>query len=120
MGLVAAGLVAMIWQMARVRSITWLVWTNAAMTLGVLYVLCFVNVAGIIATYNLDRHPRATHYVCMLGEGADAAIIAHERRIGYQICRASDVTLAAPDGWRDWGYRNWRLRRNLTGEGSAT
>lgn len=120
MGLVAAGLVAMIWQMVRVHSINWLIRVNAAMAVAVLYVLCFVNVAGIIATYNLAHHPQATPYVCQLGEGADAAIVAHERALGYQICAPSNMTLAAPQGWRDWGYRNWRLRRNLTPEGSAT
>ena len=114
MGLVTMGLSLMIWQFARACSTIWLIWMNAVVAAAVLYVMCFVNVAGIIATYNLAHHPQATHYVCQLGDGADPAILLHERKAGRQVCDPMQLSLAAPEGWRDWGYRNWRLRRSLS------
>lgn len=111
MGLVAAGLVLTAWQAARGRSNLWLLGRATAMGLAVLYLCSFVNFAGIIAAQNLRLAEPDVDYVCALGPTASAAIRASGR---------GDLVLpegcgAAPFiwGWRDWGFRNWRVARYL-------
>jgi hypothetical protein len=84
--------------------------------LATLYVCCFVNVAGLVAGYNLSRPGLAQDpaYLCGLGEGAAVEIFAHEAKTRRPVCVYQlypDVE--TPRNWREWGYRNWRLRHNL-------
>ena len=111
MGLVAAGLGLTAWQVWRDRSNLWLITRTAALTLATLYACCFVNFAAIIATENLSRERFDGTYVCDLGPTAAAAIVAS----GTVPVHWAPCDLAGPhiEGWRDWGFRNWRVSRYL-------
>ena len=53
-------------------------------------------------------------YLCGLGPDAAAAIRAHALRTGRSYCDGTDTSVGpAPLGWRDWGFRSWRIRRYL-------
>ena len=116
MVLVAAGLGLTAWQVWRDLANRWLLLRMVGMGLGVLYLACFVNFAAIIATENLSRKEIDGTYVCSLGPTAAAAIAASDRkvRVAYQdsgmTCRANGPRI---DGWRDWGFREWRVLRYL-------
>ena len=85
----------------------------AMLGLGTLYACAFVNFAAIIATHNLTRAEPDRDYLCALGPTAAAALAASPRPLR--------CTIDAPriEGWRDWGFRNWRvslyLQPTLTG-----
>jgi hypothetical protein len=130
MGLVAGGLALTAWQVGRGRGNAWLLGRVSLMAGVVLYLCCFVNAADLIARVNLARYESTgaidTPYLCRLGEGAGPVIQAYEWRAGAILCQGQErIGLRArrPEGWRDWGFRNWRLRRYAeagagTGEGS--
>lgn len=112
MGLVAAGLGLTAWQVWRDRTNLWLVTRTAGLAVTTLYAACFVNFAAIIATENLSRDRYDAAYVCALGPAAAAAIKASGRQLGagLGVCRVETPKI---DGWRDWGYRDWRVNRYL-------
>ncbi|MBL9046308.1 MAG: DUF4173 domain-containing protein, partial [Tabrizicola sp.] len=118
MGLVAAGLGLTVWQVWRDQSNLWLLTRSAGLALATLYACCFVNFAAIIATENLSRDRFDAAYVCDLGSTAAAAIKASgvELRVLYQSepdLGRCPVVGPQIDGWRDWGFRNWRVSRYL-------
>jgi Domain of unknown function (DUF4173) len=120
MGLVGAGLALTGWQVWRGLPNGWLVLRSVSLGLGTLYVACFVNFAAIIAAQNLARERYDGAYVCSLGPTALAAIWASGRevRVPYEYGGGSaECVIAQPRmyGWRDWGFRNWRVRRYLEG-----
>ena len=109
MGLVALGLALTLWQVRRGRSNGWLLRRCAGMGLATVYALCFLNVAQVIATHNLNHPVMADRgYLCRLGPMAAPAL---QTGATTQTCRAA-AGPAAP-GWRDWGFRTWRVRRML-------
>lgn len=110
-GLVAAGLAMTGWQAARDRSNTWLLARCIGMGLAVLYLSCFVNFAGIIAAQNLTLPEPDVDYVCALGPTASAAIVASGRSDLWLPSRCAEAPVIR--GWRDWGFRNWRIARYL-------
>jgi hypothetical protein len=118
MGLVAAGLGLTGWQVWQDRSNLWLITRTAGLVVVTLYTACFINFADIIATENLSRPDLVDDgYVCSLGPTAAAAIRASGRSLrafkpyyGEQLC---DVARPKIEGWRDWGFRNWRVSRYL-------
>lgn len=117
MGLVVAGLVLTGWQLWRLKTNLWLLQCNVGLLVLVLYACCFVNFADMIARNNLARFDadktlmvdRA--YLCGLGPNAATALRDFDIRHGIVLCPAG----AGPqiDGWRDWGFRSWRVQRNL-------
>ena len=125
MGMVAAGLGLIGWQVLRGHGNGWLLARMAALLVAVLYICSFVNFANMIAAVNLEREqniyvmqdsPRApvrldAAYICGLGPMAKPAIVDYQRRTGQQVCNG----LPAPeiDNWREWGFRKWRVRRYL-------
>jgi len=113
MGLVAAGIVLMAVQLVARRTTQWLWLRAGGLALVTLYACCFVNVAGVVARHNLAQAGIAQDqfYLCVLGEGAVPAIRAWEVANRRGICGV--VRIAAPADWREWGYRNARLRRSL-------
>ena len=116
MGLVAMGLMLTAWQIWRGKTNLWLMQRNALMLLAVLYACCFVNFAAVIAHSNLERFAadeldRA--YICSLGPNAAAEITAYRAQMGTQLCHNSSLQGPQVDGWRDWGFRSWRVQRNL-------
>ncbi len=112
MGLVAVGLASVVWQIARARSNRWLVAANAGLLTATLYACCFINFANLIAAHNLSRGPQDVDllYICDLGPGAAAALraAAPSSCAGYPIAEGPELS-----GWRDWGFRSWRIRRYL-------
>jgi hypothetical protein len=120
MALVAAGLGLTAWQVWRALPNGWLLIRSAGLAVGVLYAACFVNFAALIAAENLRREKYDGAYVCSLGPTALAAIWASGRevRVPYGYGGGSAACQISPpqiDGWRDWGFRDWRVRRYLEG-----
>ena len=120
MGLVAAGLMLTFWQLWGGRSNLWLLARSSALLAATLYACCFVNFAQIIAKTNLTLHDTGarialdTQYLCDLGPTAAAAILDHSARTGWQYCSSSDMAEGPQiQGWRDWGFRSWRVQRYL-------
>lgn len=102
--LVAAGLGLIAWQALRGTSNRWLVMRLVGMGLGTLYLCCFVNFAALIAAENLRRGNFDTYYGCSLGPMA-AAVLADEPGL------CPYIVLPRIEGWRDWGFREWRVGR---------
>ncbi|MGL4279102.1 MAG: DUF4153 domain-containing protein [Albidovulum sp.] len=114
MALVAVGLVLVGWQIWWRRSNLWLVARVASVGLGTLYLCAFVNFAGMIAAHNLKMQWRSDiTYLCGLGETAAAELYAERRSLP---CR---IDAPATEGWRDWGFRKWRVNRYLEAEVQA-
>jgi Domain of unknown function (DUF4173) len=123
MGLVVAGLVLMVWQLARGKPVRWLFIRAGLLGLGTLYICCFINVAGLVAHHNLARMDQDFDhfYLCSLGSGAAAAIAQAEARTGLHYCYESLLPFVkAPQDLREWGYRNYRLRNSLAALAAST
>ncbi|GGL72695.1 DUF4153 domain-containing protein [Wenxinia marina] len=124
MGVVAAGLLLMPWQIARGLPPGWLVRRAVAVGAAATWACLFVNVAGLVARDQLGREGEIdAPYVCGLGPGALPAILEWQAAEGQRLCVDSWTLLPVvrpPEDWREWGYRNWRLRRSLAAlEGPA-
>jgi hypothetical protein len=124
MAVVAAGLGLTAWQVWRDRPNRWLVIRSLGLAVGVLYGCSFVNFAAVIATENLSRVEFDGSYVCALGPTAAGAIRASGREVRRVNAYGEDwARCLAPgpriEGWRDWGFRNWRVRRYLDGMAEA-
>jgi hypothetical protein len=118
MGLVAAGLCLMLWQIARGLTAPWMIRRSLALAGVTLWACCFVNVGDLVAKSQLARPADQLDpwYVCSIGEGALPAILAHEARTGADFCTYPPRPVAfVPRDWREWGYRNARLRHSLAG-----
>jgi hypothetical protein len=111
MALVAAGLALTAWQVQSRRPTRWLLLRVAALGGATLYLCAFVNFAALIAEHNL-RRGFDPDYVCALGPDAAAAIAA--ARTATRDPRLWCDTAPRIEGWRDWGFRKWRIRRYLT------
>lgn len=115
MGLTAAGLGLILWQITRRHENTWLVQRGGAMTAGVLYLCAWVPFDAVIARHNLEHQPgRGMAYVCALGDAAKPVIKRYAQRSGRQICGAAGRHVSAPQDWREWGWRNARARSSLS------
>ncbi len=116
MGLVVAGLVLMVWQVACEKPVRWLFARAGLLGLSAVYVCSFINVAGLVARHNLARSNQDFdhYYLCTLGPGAVVAIARAERATGTDYCFSDDpLFVKAPQDLREWGYRNYRLRNSL-------
>lgn len=116
MALVATGLLLTAWQLWRGKTNLWLLGRNAALLVAVLYACCFVNFAALIAQSNLARFSGDdldSAYLCSLGANAAAVIAAHDLQTGTPLCASGGGQGPQIHGWRDWGFRSWRVRRNL-------
>lgn len=114
MALVAVGLILVGWQIWWRRSNGWLVVRVASLGLGTLYLCAFVNFAGLIAAHNLKmERPGDILYLCQLGETAAAELYPARAALP---CR---IDLPLTEGWRDWGFRKWRVSRYLEAEVQA-
>lgn len=101
MGVVVIGLILVTWQIWRAKSNLWLLGRCTALGLGVLYACAFVNFADLIVRTNLSRTGNVdTYYACQFGPMAAAA-----------LQNVPDCHVAPPriKGWRDWGFRSWRV-----------
>ncbi len=114
MGVVAAGLCLVIWQVIAHRSAGWLLARAALLGLAVLYACSFVSFDRAIARYNLTHDvPLDAWYICMLGPAALPPIRAYEARVGRRLCVSDVPYIHAPRDWREWGFRNHRTRTSL-------
>lgn len=105
MGVVAIGLVLVAWQIWRSQSNSWLLTRCITLGLGVLYACAFINFADLIVRTNLSRTDNVdTYYACQFGPMAAAAL---------QDIPECDVPAPQIEGWRDWGFRSWRVLDNL-------
>jgi hypothetical protein len=128
MGMVAAGLALIGWQVLRGRENGWMLARMAGLLVAVLYLCSFVNFADMIARFNLSREPdiyavqgaaRAPvrldgDYICALGSMAMPAIADYQQQTGQAVCAEWNMP-AYPqiDNWREWGFRKWRVQSYL-------
>jgi hypothetical protein len=110
MDLVAAGLGLTAWQVWRDLPNRWLLLRSLALGAVTLYGASFVNFAAVIAAENLSGPRRLdAAYICALGPMAAAEVAA----TGIELnCQTGTPQIA---GWRDWGFREWRVSRYLQG-----
>lgn len=134
MGLVAAGLVAIVARIALGRSNRWLLSVNLLTLSATLYVSAFVNFAALIANYNVDHSrqmssqgvPLDICYLESLGPAAFPAIdryVAHRRARNTVDTETASLARSRADrerwyredlaDWRAWTFRDWRLMRYL-------
>ncbi|WP_165352881.1 DUF4173 domain-containing protein [Loktanella sp. IMCC34160] len=119
--LVMVGLCLMLWQLWKGHGPGWLILRSAAVSALSLYLVCFVSLGGLVASHNLTHqkdHMIDRGYICGLGPDALPAIRRWESEKAATFCRADWMTRATaplPRDWREWGYRNWRLRSTLAG-----
>ncbi|MGD9544300.1 MAG: DUF4153 domain-containing protein [Methylocystis sp.] len=126
MGLVAIGLILIVVQIVQRKSNRWLLNANAAAAAAVLYASCFVNFPYIVANYNVEHCLEATgagpaldlQYLFSLGAQAMPAYDAFRRaqrgsweRPDWAAIRSEAQESLAAMGWRDWSFRQWRLKR---------
>ena len=113
MAVVAAGLGLVIWQVIQRFETPWMLRRCVLLGLATLYVSSFINIDATIAWYNLTRDVVFDrHYICSLSEGAIGPILQYHgdpaTLCGYEVS-----TVFEPQDWREWGFRNWRLRTSL-------
>ncbi len=119
MGLVATGLCLILWQILAARANRWLLHRVAGLGVATLYLCSFASFDQAIATYNLTHPvPRDRIYLCTLEE---AAIPVIEARSGQSIDRfcagyGTAPRVLEPRDWREWGFRNARVRRSLAAQ----
>ncbi|GAU85622.1 DUF4173 domain-containing protein [Bosea sp. BIWAKO-01] len=143
--LVALGLVLIIVQIVRRKSVNWLVTANATALALALYAFCFVNTPAVIANYNF-RHSQELRgtgsrldaaYLRSLGPQVIPAFDRYTPRIaavgptvvgsiwaGSQYMPGSRVSMVdrhrwQQADWRAWGFRAWRLSRYLANTPTA-
>lgn len=123
MGVVAAGLLLVIWQVARAHSSRWLLARVGLLGAAVLYGACFVSFDGRIARYNLTHDvPPDVYYICALGPAALPEIRRYEQKTGTRFCHSDAPRTPQFADWREWGFRDWRVQRSLakiSNQGSA-
>ncbi|MCO4824038.1 MAG: DUF4173 domain-containing protein [Amylibacter sp.] len=110
MVLVAAWLGLIAWQIICSKANGWLLARSFGMGIGTIYVGCFVNFAEVIASHN-EGHPRfqttTKHQFCHLTKTSKTAVDITSKWYGC----SSNYEKAQIDGWRDWGFREWRVAR---------
>ncbi|WP_281973859.1 DUF4173 domain-containing protein [Ruegeria faecimaris] len=105
MGLVAAGLALVGWQIAFRKSNSWLIARTGILSILVLYCASFVNFAHVIATRNLKLPEPDYAYLCSLGP-----MTGMHNSYGYpnSLCYFEADPI---NSWQEWGFRKWRLSR---------
>ena len=117
MGLVAAGLGLVTFQIWRNLPTSWMLLRCGVLGALTLYVCAFVNFDGAIARHNLTQDvEKDTYALCQLSEGALPAMALHWKMDPVAACKSLHYVhphLFQPADWREWGFRNWRVRRSL-------
>lgn len=119
-GLVAVGLLLILWRYLKRESKNWLVIANLISLTAVLYGCCFLNFEGTIARYNLQRvmtnpqHKLDKHYLVDLGPKALPPLLAiadsdpglYQRLNGDKT--VEKILFKArhhQENWRGWSWR---------------
>lgn len=110
MVVVALGLVLMLMQMVGRQTIGWFLLRAAGLSTIALYAVSLVNVDGFIARHNLAAGKHDYWYLCQLSEGVVVAAAPYQPIPCYSF---GFPALSTPQDWREWGFRNARLRRSL-------
>lgn len=111
MALVAIGLGITAWQVQRGHGVRWLLKRVVLLGGATLYMCCFVNFAHIIAAHNIARGEVDDYLFYDLPNTADGALILESPQMltyGPRI-----------HSWRDWGFREWRVREYVAAQLSA-
>ncbi len=108
---VALGLIVLVMQTVQRQSTGWMLIRAFGLGFVAVYLCLLVNVSGVVARHQLTVGPLDAGYVCSLRDGAAVEVA----RYAPDLCadRYYDLTVYPPQGWRDWGFRNARLRRSL-------
>ena len=131
MALVAVIFALILWRVVRSQSNIWIVARIAAAIAMTLYGSSFINYPAVIASYNISHsfevtgqgQPLDLAYLCGLGPEAYAAARSYPQIMvpcvsGYPtrsgVWRAGSAEVSP--NWREWGFRNWRLRRYLAAQ----
>lgn len=107
MVLVALWLGMIAWQIGRAKGNGWLLLRSFALGAATVYLGCFINFAHAIATYNLNHQRSDGYYLCTLNPTASGALWG---KLGNLICTEQKPAI---NGWRDWGFRDWRVARYI-------
>lgn len=126
MGIVALGLVWIVWRIVRRHSNLWLININTCTALLVLYACCFINFDGLIAQYNVRQcremgngggPPLDVVYLHELGPEALPAFyrlietVPESRVSPYAASRALQLEAQIERELRNWRGRTWRRSR---------
>lgn len=109
---VALGLVVLILQIVGRKDAAWMLQRSFGIGFVAVYLCSLTNIDGYVADHQLTQGPLDVSYVCNLGEGAAPVIAVYEPDMCWN--RYHEPTVHAPKDWRDWGFRNARLRRSLS------
>lgn len=116
MALVVAGLLIAVFQIWRDKPAAWMVQRSGALGAATLYLCAFVSFDGAIARHNLNADIHEDRiYLCGLSEDVLPAL---QDAFGpdwqaYCAMQPHHPVLFQPADWREWGFRNWRVRRSL-------
>ncbi|UYV37152.1 DUF4173 domain-containing protein [Rhodobacteraceae bacterium D3-12] len=112
MGLVAVGVLLVMWQVLRHHGALWMLKRCGLLGIGTLYLCSFLSFADVIARFNLSHDvPVDARYLCQLDRAAVPAIRDFELRSGRTLCGGGPLEWSAD--WREWGFRDWRTARSL-------
>ena len=82
-----------------------------------LYLAAFVNFAALIARVNVTEGKIDVRYLCALGPTATADVPrwVWTAKRGDDLVHEMTCDMTPPQivGWRDWGFRNWRVLNSL-------
>lgn len=117
MAVVALGLVVLIMQIVGRHDAGWMLRRAFGIGLFAVYICSLVNVTAFVARQQMsqgaakDYYLVDTYYVCNLGPWAAVEILKN----GTMGCNdyTRSLTPDAPKDWREWGFRNARLRHTL-------
>ncbi len=114
MSVVFMGILLVLWQVHRQHSTSWLLIRNAALAVVTLYLCCFISFDRMIARHNFSGAGQQDYYyLCSLGE----SVLPEMSKNGFDAqVRCPDwrrPQMSEPKDWREWGFRNWRMRRSL-------
>lgn len=127
MGVVAIGLLLVLWRIVTQRSNAWLTRMNVIVAVAVVYASCFVNFDGRIAWFNA-RHCREVtgrgvkldvDYLTQLGPDTIPALLwVKERANDAELIHKTEQSLSnlsrrlaeQTSGWRGWTWRRARLQ----------
>ena len=109
MSVVALGLIVLVIQIVQRQSTRWMLIRAFGIGAFAVYICSLVNVTGYVARHHLTVGPLDEYYVCSL----DGAAMVEIARHADGMCDVFAQHLDAPQGLRDWGFRNARLRRSL-------
>ena len=123
MVLVVGGLALICLRIVRRRSNAWLMSSNTALLMGLLYICCFLNTDGFIARFNVARcrevtgqgQPLDVSYMRHLGDSAipalrwmvaqEAVTLPDRRRLGALLTSSEYRLQTQLDDWRGWSYQ---------------